>query len=149
MSPPRKMRRREPKLQRLPEKASARAHQVEEAPGDILTATAGQVDRSYRRAVGKAVAALEEKTELHACKPARSPFPSPPRLTERGEEGGADTTSGLPAPRTRADEELRLPPDPFDARFLPQLPSPPRPDGERRGKTGQRELENSRRWGSY
>jgi hypothetical protein len=56
------------------------------------------------------------------------PFPSPPRLTERGEEGEADTTGTPPAPCTCADEaELRLPPDPPEARLLPLLPSPPRP----------------------
>jgi hypothetical protein len=80
---------------------------------------------------------LKKRTEPPACQPARSPLPSLPRPAERGEEDEADIASTPPAPRTRVDEaELRLPPDPPVARLLPLLPSPPRPAGERRRKTG-------------
>jgi hypothetical protein len=127
-------RRREPKLQRLPERASASPRRPKGAPSYLLAAKAGQVDRSCRRVAGEAVVALEK--EDGAAKPARSPFSSPTRPTRRGEESGTDTAGVPPAPHTRADEELQLPPDPPDTRLLPLLPSPPRPAGERRGKTG-------------
>jgi hypothetical protein len=75
MSPPRKMRRREPKLQRLPKKASARPHQPEEAPGHLLAAMAGQVDRSRHRAAGEVVAALEEEDRAACVQTCQISFP--------------------------------------------------------------------------
>jgi hypothetical protein len=47
-SPPRMKHRRELKLQGLPERANANSCRRRETPDHLLTATADQVDRSYR-----------------------------------------------------------------------------------------------------
>jgi hypothetical protein len=69
-SPPQMKRRREPKLQGLPERANASPRRPKRALGHLLAAKAGQVDRSYRRATGEAVTVLEEEVGA-ACVQAR------------------------------------------------------------------------------
>jgi hypothetical protein len=54
-------RSREPKLQGLPERASTRSRCPRQILDHLLAATAGQVDKSYRRAAGVAKTTLEEE----------------------------------------------------------------------------------------
>jgi hypothetical protein len=65
------------------------------------------------------------------------PLPSPPRPAGGGEEGDADHAGSPAVPRTRTDEELRLPPIPPSSQVRLPFPRPPRPARRQRRMTGK------------
>jgi hypothetical protein len=69
------MRHREPKLQRLLERASTRPRRPKGASSQLLATKAGQVDRSCRRTTGEAVATLEEEDGATCVQAHQIPFP--------------------------------------------------------------------------
>jgi hypothetical protein len=73
--PPGMKHRPEPKLQGLPERATASPRRPKRALGHLLAVKVGQVDRSFRSAAGEAVTALEEEVGAACVQACQIPFP--------------------------------------------------------------------------
>jgi hypothetical protein len=80
---------------------------------------------------------LKNRAEPPTLQHTRSPLPSPPRPAGGGEEGDADHAGSPAAPRTRTDEELRLPPIPPSSQVWLPFPRPPRPARRQRRTPGK------------
>jgi hypothetical protein len=92
---------------------------------------------------------LKNRAEPPTLQHTRSPLPSPPRPAGGGEEGDADHAGSPAAPRTRTDEELRLPPIRPAPRFGCRSPGHQGRLEGREERRGRCESEGSKRRGSY